>query len=397
MYLDMTESSCGGVVGEQRLHDTAARVLVGSDPQRTKSSPTTPDGVRRLADTGKPAVLWIDDEKSPSDADIQLLEHEGFRIECAITATEGLALARNRNYQAILLDLRLPDIPGLSVLASLRAEKISTPVLVVTGFGDFESARVAGQLGVAGFQSKPVFVDDLKVSIEQMVEGVSPVSGGTTAPHHDDARDAAAFKALAALFETLHRLARRAVDPAAWLSGTTETTNRQTLTAALMRALLDPALPMPAFLACAAALKIVTEADAAESPFSLADYAQNLILEALGRSKPTHAGVVDALATLESAARDHRRLKGREIAKLEAVSQGHLSALVHDETGFYFTEWRSAYLLRPSLALLAESKEQVKQIACRLLGFSQESQFSREFKALFGVSPTEFRERCGYL
>ena len=100
-----------------------------------------------MADTGKPALLWIDDEKSLSDPDIQLLEHEGFRIECATTGTEGLALARSGHYQAILLDLRLPDIPGLSVLASLRADKTKTPVLVVTGFGDFESARVAGQLG----------------------------------------------------------------------------------------------------------------------------------------------------------------------------------------------------------------------------------------------------------
>ena len=294
------------------------------------------------------------------------------------------------NTKQILLDLRLPDIPGLSMLASLRADRITTPVLVVTGFGDFESARVAGQLGVEGFKGKPVFVEDLKVSIEQMVNGVSPVTRAAAASQH--AADAASFKSLAALFESLHRLTRRAAARAAWVPGTTETADRRTLVAALMRALLDPVLPMPAFLACAAALRIVTQADSAESAFSLAENAQSLILETLGRPKPKHPDVVAVLAMLHAAAGDHKRLKGKEFAKLEAVSQGRLSGFVRTETGFYFTEWRSGYLLRPALPLLADTQEDVKQIACCLLGFSHASQFNHEFKGLFGLSPTECRE-----
>lgn len=389
----MSESSVDSTTREQLVGETIGSVLAAGDPRWTNSPPPPPGGVRRTADIGKPALLWIDDEKSPDDADIKWLEHEGFRIDCAVTGTEGLALARGGNYQAILLDLRLPDIPGLSVLASLRADKNETPVLIVTGFGDFESARVAGRLEVADFQAKPVWVDDLKVSIEKMVKGVSAETGGTAAFHHDEATDAASFKSLATLFEMLHRLTRRAMDPAAWSSGTAETTDRQMLTMALMRALLDPALPMPAFLACAASLKNVTEADSAESAFSLADKAQSLILETLGRPKPTDARVIDALAMLESAASAHKRVTGREIAKLEALSQGHLSRLVHDETGFWFTDWRSAYLVRPALMPLAETNERVQQIACRMLSFSHESQFNHEFKRLFGLTPTEFRER----
>jgi AraC-like DNA-binding protein len=96
---------------------------------------------------------------------------------------------------------------------------------------------------------------------------------------------------------------------------------------------------------------------------------------------------------LESAAGDRKRLRGKSIATQKAVSPSHLSGLVHHETGFYFTEWRSAYLLRPALPLLTNTHEHVKQIACRLLGFSHESQFNHEFKALLGLSPTEFRNR----
>jgi hypothetical protein len=49
-------------------------------------------GIHR--DRARPHLLWIDDEKSLSDPDIRVLEWEGFHVDCAITGTEGLALAR---------------------------------------------------------------------------------------------------------------------------------------------------------------------------------------------------------------------------------------------------------------------------------------------------------------
>jgi AraC-like DNA-binding protein len=202
---------------------------------------------------------------------------------------------------------------------------------------------------------------------------------------------AASYIALAALIEALDRLTQPSVEANA--GSETMVMIRQALTKALLRALLESSLPAALFLACAAAFKLVAEADPTESPFRLANRAQSLILKTLSRTAPRDARVVAALTMLESGVRDHQRLKGKEIAGLEAVSPGHLSGLVYDETGFHFTDWRSAYLLRPSLTVLAETKEHVKQIACRLLHFSHVSQFNHEFKALFGLSPSEFRDR----
>jgi ActR/RegA family two-component response regulator/AraC-like DNA-binding protein len=356
--------------------------------------PSQATGRRRVAtapDPTRPRLLWIDDEISGSDVQVRFLELQGFRVDCALTGSDGLAMARAGGYDGILLDLKLPDLPGLAVLATLRGENITTPVLVLTGFGDFESANVAGRLG-AQFKAKPLFIDELTLSIEQTVNGLTPVTAARSyADNHSHARDTASFRSLAALFETLHRLTQRSVDKATWLLGV-GTTDRQMLIPALTRALLDPDLPMPVFLACAAALRLVMKADPDESAFSLADQTQISILETLGRPKPRDPHVVAALAMLESA--DYTRLKGKEIAKLEAVSSGHLSRLVHTETGFGFTEWRSAYLLRASLTVLAETKEHVKQIACRMFRFSDETQFTHEFKVLFGMTPTEFREQC---
>jgi DNA-binding response OmpR family regulator len=73
-------------------------------------------------------VLWIDDEVDAADAAVRLLALDGFRIDCAVSGSAGLAMARNSTYDAILLDLRLPDMSGLAVLESLAAEKCRPPI-----------------------------------------------------------------------------------------------------------------------------------------------------------------------------------------------------------------------------------------------------------------------------
>jgi methylphosphotriester-DNA--protein-cysteine methyltransferase len=160
----------------------------------------------------------------------------------------------------------------------------------------------------------------------------------------------------------------------------------------VIRALLDSTLPMPAFLACAAVLKSTVALRPAGAMFPLADKAYTVIMETLGRPKPTDFHVSTALTMLEEAAAQCKRLKGEEIARTRNLDPSHLSRLIKAETGFGFTDWRTAFLIRPSLAVLADTKEHVKQIACQLLGFKYQSQFDEEFERFFGLTPTAFRE-----
>jgi DNA-binding response OmpR family regulator len=131
------------------------------------------------ADIDGPALLWIDDELAPANIEIRYLQRQGYRVDYAVTGSNGLALARAGGYDGILLDLHLPDIPGLSVLATLRAENISTPVLVVTGFGDSESARVAGRFGANEFRAKPIFIDELELAVERLTRGPASEAPGS--------------------------------------------------------------------------------------------------------------------------------------------------------------------------------------------------------------------------
>lgn len=166
--------------------------------------------------------------------------------------------------------------------------------------------------------------------------------------------------------------------------------DRETTISVLIRILVDPALSMPAFLAVAQALRMTT-IGRAESGLLPADRAPILILEKQGTSKCRDSRVTAALGMLEVAAAKGKRLKVEEIAKSQGVHASHLGRLVSHHTGFDFTDWRTAFLLRPGLIVLAETNEHVKQIGCQLLGFSDKTQFTHEFSRLFGLSPTEFR------
>lgn len=80
-------------------------------------------------------VLIIEDEREMAAAMKQGLEKQGFSIDLAATGAEGLFLSECNDYTAVLLDLNLPDLDGMEVLRSIRAQK-STPLIII-------SARIA--------------------------------------------------------------------------------------------------------------------------------------------------------------------------------------------------------------------------------------------------------------
>jgi two-component system, response regulator FlrC len=131
-----------------------------------------------MASTAAKKIGWIDDELDARSAEARFLALEGFEPIFASTATDGLALVRSRELSLLLLDLCLPDLDGLSVLATLRREGVCIPVLILTGFGDFDAARRAGGLGAVGFEAKPIFA-------ERLVELVKKFATTTAGPGLD--------------------------------------------------------------------------------------------------------------------------------------------------------------------------------------------------------------------
>jgi CheY-like chemotaxis protein len=123
----------------------------------------------------RPAVLFIDDQVGPDNELVWLLELEGFAVECAPSGAEGLARALARPWDAILLDLHLPDIPGLSVLERLMETGPATPVIALTGwYLSEEYERAALRLGAAAFRFKPLDALDLADLLRGVVARAAP-------------------------------------------------------------------------------------------------------------------------------------------------------------------------------------------------------------------------------
>jgi DNA-binding response OmpR family regulator len=100
-------------------------------------------------------VLVVDDEKRLASSLRVGLEAEGFAVDVALDGTDGLWLARENVYDAIVLDLMLPGINGYQVCETLRAEEDWTPILMLTA-KDGEWDQVEGlDTGADDYLTKP--------------------------------------------------------------------------------------------------------------------------------------------------------------------------------------------------------------------------------------------------
>jgi two-component system, OmpR family, response regulator len=100
-------------------------------------------------------VLVVEDEVRQAAALKRGLEAEGFAVDVAGNGTDGLWLATEQPYDAIVLDVMLPGLNGFKVCAELRAKQIWTPVLMLTAKdGELDEAE-ALDTGADDFLSKP--------------------------------------------------------------------------------------------------------------------------------------------------------------------------------------------------------------------------------------------------
>jgi len=78
-------------------------------------------------------VLIIEDEKRlAQNISEVLIEHEGYAVDLSFYVIDGLHMAESNSYDLIVLDLRLPGMHGLDILKAIRAQRNSTPVLILT-------------------------------------------------------------------------------------------------------------------------------------------------------------------------------------------------------------------------------------------------------------------------
>jgi DNA-binding NtrC family response regulator len=116
---------------------------------------TIPRSVLNDSSSSAGAVLIIDDEAAIRESLETLLELEGYSVESAATADQGLARIGERPFDLVLLDLALPDRNGIDLLAELHVHDPQLSVIMITAYGTVENAVKAMQAGATNFVQKP--------------------------------------------------------------------------------------------------------------------------------------------------------------------------------------------------------------------------------------------------
>jgi DNA-binding NtrC family response regulator len=114
----------------------------------------------------KLSVLIVDDEVLIRKSLSKVLRARGYNVDTASTGAEGLERVADRKPQVMILDMRLPDTDGLSVLRRVRQLDPLLQVILITAFGDVQSAVDAMKLGACDFLRKPYEMEDIVLATE---------------------------------------------------------------------------------------------------------------------------------------------------------------------------------------------------------------------------------------
>ena len=113
-------------------------------------------------------ILLVDDSKRVLNTLGQLLRQLGCRVVTANTGKLALQLLEAREFDLALVDVVMPGVGGLEVLARARELHPDLPVVMITGFGAEELEDEASRLGAADFLEKPVDAEELRDVIEDL-------------------------------------------------------------------------------------------------------------------------------------------------------------------------------------------------------------------------------------
>ena len=123
-------------------------------------------------------VLVIEDDATTAAYVAKGLREAGHVAEVAATGRDGLFLALNERFDAIIADRMLPGPDGLSIVRALRASGNRTPVLMVTAMGEVE-ARVDGlDAGADDYLAKPFAWSELRARLDAMTRRAHSTQGG---------------------------------------------------------------------------------------------------------------------------------------------------------------------------------------------------------------------------
>jgi two-component system OmpR family response regulator len=125
-------------------------------------------------------ILVVEDDEKIASFITNGLKQSGFSVDCAPDGELALSLCATTTYDAVILDIMLPKLDGLSVLGRIRNSKSLVPVLLLSARASVES-RVAGlHAGADDYLTKPFAFSELLARIQALIRRASHVAEPTT-------------------------------------------------------------------------------------------------------------------------------------------------------------------------------------------------------------------------
>jgi two-component system nitrogen regulation response regulator NtrX len=115
-------------------------------------------------------ILVIDDEKSIRNTLQEVLEYEKHKVELATNGPEGIELFENGSFDIVLCDIKMPGMDGIETLENLMQKSRETPVVMISGHGNIDTAVEAIKKGAYDFIEKPLDLNRLLVTIRNATE-----------------------------------------------------------------------------------------------------------------------------------------------------------------------------------------------------------------------------------
>ena len=146
-------------------------------------------------------ILLVDDEKSIRLSLADELEDEGYTVDTAANGEEAFKLLEDKDFDLIISDLVMEHIGGIEVLKKAKTLDPIITVLILTGYGNLETAIAALRLGADDYLLKPCEIDELLLRVKRglekramqkkiaLYENIIPICAGCKKIRDDDGRE----------------------------------------------------------------------------------------------------------------------------------------------------------------------------------------------------------------
>lgn len=122
-------------------------------------------------------ILIVDDEEELASTLAERLELRDFEVEVATGGSDALKLVRQRDFNVLIADVKMPGIGGLDLMAAVRRENPEVPVILFTGHGSVAEADRGKRAGAFDYVMKPV---DIEALVEKIRNAAARKEGGVS-------------------------------------------------------------------------------------------------------------------------------------------------------------------------------------------------------------------------